>query len=132
MTNDISRFDNLRHRPFLVINVSFHPAKGVRTERKGWKTDKNNIALQEHPQLVDRISNRILREATVIIDIISESVIKNRIRMSLDTVDPETLDAQVLQHFMGKYHDLIQQGRNSWWNSFTPGELYAMKHAQAL
>lgn len=78
-TKDVSKLDYLRHRPFLVITATTRPAANVHTNRKGWNEDRKNVVVTEQPMLVDRITTRHLREATVIVDILQDRLIKNRL-----------------------------------------------------
>ena len=77
-----SKFDDLRHRPFFIIEIYHLPRSGVRTERKGWASD-STLQTIEHPYLRDRISDSVMRRAAVIIDIMSDTVIKNSLRSSV-------------------------------------------------
>jgi hypothetical protein len=87
------KFDYLRHRPFLVIDFFTKPT--VKTERPGWTA---TARLVEHPRVVQRISHHTMRTATVIIDLLNERVIKNRLR------DNGTMfDDEVLKHYRARY-----------------------------
>lgn len=96
-----SKFDHLRHRPFLVIDTMIHPPSGLHTERKGWR--KHQIST-EHPRVLGRISHTTMRTATVIIDLWHDRMIKNR-----HSVDAIMFDDEALAHYKAKYPHLIQQ-----------------------
>ena len=113
-TKDVSRFDYLRYRPFLVIEVSTQPAANVRTGRKGWTESVKNLSFMENPSVVDRVSDKIMRQATVIIDIMNDVIVKNRLRLTTDKIDAATSDVEILEHYKMKYSDIVEQGRNAW------------------
>ena len=102
--NDVSSFDYLRKRPFLVITLLITPAAGVRTEHRGWAKEPDNLSIQESPTVVFRISERLLRQAEVIIDLRNNKVIKNRLRHAKEPVADETILRRCKEH----YHDKIQ------------------------
>ncbi len=104
--NDVCKFDYLRYRPFLVIEVSIHPKRGVNTSRKGWKSDNENVDLRQTPTVVYRISDKILRRADVIVDIQNDKMVKNRLRMS-QKIDPNLFDKQILTYLKEKYKDVF-------------------------
>jgi hypothetical protein len=89
-TKHISKYDYLRHRPFLVVTFYHQPTDGARTERKGW-ANPSTLHTVQHPAVVTRISSALLRSATVIIDILRDQVIKNRLRDNAIAFDDEVL-----------------------------------------
>lgn len=113
-TKDVSHFDYLRYRPFLVIDVSTQPAANVQTKRKGWTESVKNLKVMENPSVVDRVSDKIMRQATVIIDIMNDVIVKNRLRLKTDKIDAATSDAEILEYYKTKYSDIVEQGRNAW------------------
>lgn len=95
-TKDVSKFDYLRDRPFLVIDFFIRPTG--RTERKGWTK-----TYEEQPRVLLRISNKTLCRAHVIIDLVNDRVIKNRLRSTGRLFDDEALN-----HYKNKYADAIR------------------------
>jgi hypothetical protein len=93
----------LRNRPFLVISTIARPAKGIRTYKQGWADTSSNWATFEQPQIVDRVSNKHLTEASVIIDILNRAVVKNRHSDGND-------DKLAVEHFLTKYTELVTEG----------------------
>jgi hypothetical protein len=108
-TNDPTKFDDLRFRPFLVIEAYTHPEKGVRTETKGWQKEKNSQHVTEHPSVVDRVAKRTWVRAEVIIDIINDCVIKNRLRG-----DSATYNKEILEHYKKKYSEIVNRSKAVW------------------
>lgn len=98
-TKDVSKYDYLRRRQFLVIETYIVPVGGVRTERKGWK--EHNFTLSERHRVVDRISDKIMKVAAVIIDVQKDRVVKNRFKS-----DATLFDDEALAHFKGKYPEV--------------------------
>jgi hypothetical protein len=112
-TKDSSKFDDLRFRPFLVIEAYVKPAPQTRTERKGWKTDKANQQVSEVPTIIDRISSRHLRRAEVIIDIVNDSMIKNRLKGD-NIIDRVAFSSELLAFYKDKYADIMQRAKIAW------------------
>ncbi len=110
-TKNISQFHYLSGRPFLAVKVYIGIEKGVRTENAGWNKQRENLDLKEEPLLLYRISDKTMQEASVIIDILHNKIVKNRYRRASKEVTPELLDEQILSHFKTKYHDLISQAK---------------------
>lgn len=102
----MNKFSNLRNRPFLIVNTIERPAKGVNTAKKGWADDRANWAIFENPYLTDRVSNKIMREATVIIDVMSSKVVKSRFN--------EVKDDEVAEHYMTKYKEQVAEAMDIW------------------
>lgn len=102
-TKDASRLDYLSNRPFLVINAILRPAAHVRTERKGWKKNNDNLQLFEQPVIKNHISTNTIKGALVIIDIMAIEVVKCPFGHDSD---------ELLMHYTKKYDALVQQARN--------------------
>lgn len=102
----MTKLTDLRNRPFLVVNTVQRPAAGVNTSKKGWADTQSNWAIFEIPSVTDRVSNKIMREATVIIDVMGSSVIKNR----FDNVSSD----EVVTHYMTKYKPQIAEAMDIW------------------
>ena len=97
---------NLRNRPFLCVNTVTRPQKGVNTSKKGWADNPQNWAIFEQPYVVDRVSNKVMTEATVVIDIMSNAVIKSR----FDNV----ADQEVVEHYINKYRSQVSEAMDIW------------------
>jgi hypothetical protein len=96
----------LRNRPFLIISLIQRPAKGVRTEKKGWKEVTGNLDAFEQPSLVDRVNAVHLRNANVIIDVTQTKVIKNNL--------VNTPDEDVMDYYLNKYEAQITEAMDVW------------------
>jgi hypothetical protein len=101
-----NHLQNLRERPFLIINSIFRPKRHVKTEKKGWAESNDNFDIFESPSVVDRVSSRHMTEATVIIDINNKRTLKNR----FEAAD----DAEVADHYLTKYADQVNQAMDIW------------------
>ncbi len=95
---------NLRNRPFLVIDLYHKPAgpangphRSVVTERAGWGKIKTNWTMDERPSIVNRISDKIMAQAAVIIDLHNNKLIKSRFTQNT----PE----ETMNHFLSRYAD---------------------------
>lgn len=92
----------LRNRPFLIIKVSQNPARGVKTEQKGWTDRPGAIATHEQNYIVDRVTPKLIREASVIIDILNKTCVVNN-------VYPDTDKATLVEYFISKHPGEIAQ-----------------------
>lgn len=99
-------FSNLRNRPFLVIKTIQRPVKPSITRRKGWAEAEGNWQIFEHTSVVDRVSDKTLREATVIIDVMRSSCVTNRFGHVTDT--------EVVHHYLGKYGTQVKEAMGMW------------------
>jgi hypothetical protein len=97
---------NYRNRPFLVISYRF-TLDGTQKSNVPGFSETAKWAPIENMTIVDRITNRMLQEAEVIIDIFENTVIKNR-----GAADVE--NAQVMTHFVGKYAKDIKEALKTW------------------
>lgn len=89
----------LRNRPFLVVDsVRRQP----RDQFTGQITSKS-VSLFESPRVVDRVNDKQLVEAAVVIDVLNRNVVKNRFAET-------TKDAEVLEHYLTKYSELVTEG----------------------
>lgn len=93
----------LSKRPFLVIDTYHQPAPGVKTHRKGWAEIARNWQRVEHPMLVTRVSAAMLARATVVIDIVNNTLVKNRFS--------DSPAEEVLAHYSGKFAEHMDHGR---------------------
>jgi hypothetical protein len=107
MTKILTEKVNYNHnRPFLVVDMYHKPTNNARTHKKGWGDESSNWTTMEHPLLVDRISDKQLRRASVIIDINNKSFLKNRF--------VTTPAQEIYQHFTSKYAEHIKQAVDLW------------------
>lgn len=95
--------DYLRNRPFLAVELSYLPAKGVNTGRKGWQDQPGAMQTLERVSFVDRIKD--LSKFTVVIDIINSVVLQNRSSMSSD---------EVMAAYLGNYREQVTQALSVW------------------
>lgn len=102
---------NLRNRPFLVVDVWYKPARFARTERKGWGNDSAAWDVQEHPRLVNRISDKTMAQATLIIDVNARTAIKNRFNQN-GTEDAAS-EQEIVDHFLKVYDSYLPKGETS-------------------
>lgn len=96
----------LRNRPFLVINTVSRRAEGVKTEKKGWMGVTGNVENFEQPVVVDRVNDTHLRNASVIIDVLNATVVKNRFS--------EATDEEIVNHYMNKYRAQLTEAMDLW------------------
>lgn len=91
---------------YLVINEIFRPNSHVRTNRAGWHEQPNAWNVAERVSIVDgTLKQRVLAEASVVIDLVDSSVLKNR-----GGDDAKALSA----HYLGKYQEEVQQALLLW------------------
>ena len=105
-TKDALKYDYLRRRPFFVIETFVKPATKVRTERKDWMKNRLNLHIDRQPYLTNRISDGIMRRATIIIDVANDTVVKNRLRATVEAFDDE-----ILEHCKREYSSWFDQAR---------------------
>jgi hypothetical protein len=103
----------LRNRPFLVINTAAKAKRLVQTHVKGWGDSETNWDMTEKADVVDRVSDKMLREATFVIDILNNKLVKNR-------HSGQAEDDTILQHFINKYGNQITQGLQAWGSQNSP------------
>ena len=94
-----------RDRPFLVITRHSMPSANEKTETKNWLKE-GKWRVDEMVMIVDRVTNKHMSEATVIIDILKRQLIKNR--FAEDTPD------DVIKHYLTNYKEHITDGIHSW------------------
>ncbi len=100
-----------RERPFLVINRRSKPSDGENTSSKNWgETAKWQV--DEEIIIVDRVTNKHIMQATVIIDILQRKMVKNRYGSESD-------DATVLKHYLSTYKAHITDGIETWMKNKT-------------
>lgn len=94
------------NRPFLVVTVLYSAKPFVRTNRKAWNDNPNNWRSTELPLVVDKLTKRHIAEASVIIDLTDNTVVKNRF--------PDVANEDVVKHYTNKYADSIAQAVSLW------------------
>jgi hypothetical protein len=74
--------------------------------------ETGNTAMFERAWVADRIPSKVMREATVIIDIMQSAAIKN----GYDNGDAanSVSDEQLVEHFLGKYMEKCKEGLDLW------------------
>lgn len=96
----------LRNRPFLVIVLSSRAKNGINTQKAGWNKILANVTNLETPTIVDRVSNKMMTEAAVIIDILNTKIVKNR--------NGSEHDDAVLKYYMERYSADIAEALQLW------------------
>jgi hypothetical protein len=104
---NLADYRTLRDRPFLIIQFSRVPTvtqgpHKVRTERKGWMNQQGNLSINEHPSIVDRVTHKVMLKAGIIIDLQTNTVVKNQLTDN---------DDKVVEHFIRKYEAMINDGK---------------------
>lgn len=97
----------LRNRPFLVIKTAATPNNKAVTSVAGWGNNGSAWNVSEDAKIVDRVSYKMLHEATLVIDILNSEVVKNQ-------HSAKFTNERMLEHFMPKYSDLITKGIAEW------------------
>lgn len=92
-------------RPFLIVNVSYRPKLGTRTEKSGWM-DREGMETFESIEITDRVATKHLKRSTVIIDVLEAKVVLNNLTNA-------TRD-EALQHFMTKYKTQVTEAIGVW------------------
>jgi hypothetical protein len=102
----LTKLSDLRNRPFLVVNTIFRPKKDIKTHVAGWTEQREPLDIFERPFVVDRISDRVLRDAHVILDITRGAVITSRFE--------NTTDNDIVNHYLDKYQKECQDAVQIW------------------
>jgi hypothetical protein len=110
--------DYNRHRPFLVVTPigtvdPVRRAAGV-TRHKGWAQVAHNWDVDERAEIVLRVSNRHMSEASVIIDIVNSKAVKNRYNVTDRDGKVAGDDDTVMAHYMGRYAEDITRALKNW------------------
>jgi hypothetical protein len=87
---------NKNYRPYLIITHLAKPQPGAKTESKKF-SESGMTYLREQVVFSTKINKRDLHQASVIIDIHSRKIIKNRYGSDMD-------DDQILKHYFEKYN----------------------------
>lgn len=112
LTKKPNRFNDLRLRPFLVIEIYVQPADHANTNKKDWQKTKGNIRSSERHSIVNHISRNTMIRGEAIIDIVNDCLVKNRFDNQGES--PAAFDQYMLSHFKSKYADLIERSRTVW------------------
>jgi len=113
---------NLRNRPFLIVTMVTRPAKGVNTSKKGWHEKPGSVDIFERPYVKDRISDNDIAEASVVIDILNRTVVKNRYEAVPDAV--------AAAYYLDKYRDQVKKAMTVWHFNFHDRKKSATTDAQ--
>jgi hypothetical protein len=98
----------LTKRPFLVVKNSYRPARGANTTIAGWgDLNGGQWSIYESINFVDRIKDKDLTSAVVIIDILEAKVIKNGFK------DKNPND-ELLKHYLSKYKQQTTEAVGIW------------------
>jgi hypothetical protein len=98
----------LTKRPFLVIKNSYRPARGANTTIAGWgDLNGGQWSIYESINFVDRIKDKDMASAVVIIDILEAKVIKNGFK------DKNPND-ELLKHYLSKYKQQTTEAVGIW------------------
>lgn len=94
-------------RPYLIAVFTKTPTKGQNTSIKDWGKD-GLWDVQETVFFEDRIKNKWLSEAHVILDLLNAKTVKNR--FALDNHS----DKEVFDYFVQKYSEKVQLAVSNW------------------
>lgn len=97
--------DYLRHRPFMVVTHIQRPAKGVNTSKAGWSNADTEWDVSENMVIVDRVKTNQMNMASVILDLLEGTVVKNRFG------DRNT---EVFKAYFGRYQQEIIEALKTW------------------
>jgi len=97
-----------KDRPFLVITQVTTPAEGENTSEKNWKEK-----LQEMVLIVDKVKDKHMRDATIIIDILQRKIVKSRF---------DEDDADVITHYLTQYKSQVAEGIQIWMANMSSDE----------
>jgi FKBP-type peptidyl-prolyl cis-trans isomerase (trigger factor) len=97
----------LSKRPFMVVMNSYRPAKGAQTSVPGW-ADLNGGQWNvfESIQFVDRVRDKDIARAAIIIDVLEAKIVKNMFR--------ETTHDDLLKHYLSKYKKETTEALEIW------------------
>lgn len=98
-------FSKLKNKPFMLIKMIYQPAPDQKTSKKNWgKTAKWQI--KEQVFFVDRLNSNHIVENTIIIDLLSAVVLKNRLE--------NLSNGEVYAHFVNKYKKDVLKAIDVW------------------
>lgn len=97
----------LRNRPFMVITYTRHPKAGIPTQVKNWSDNTADTwDVTENMVIVDRISDKLMSEGEVIIDLLNNETVKNR----LGSVS----DATIIDGYVKRYYNDVKSAMAAW------------------
>lgn len=95
----------LRNRPFMVVSYSFVPKEGQNTRAKDFALHGEYDPI-ENMVIVDRISDKMMQTAEVILDLFESKVIKCRD----GSLDPK----QVFDKLVARHFDEVKAALATW------------------
>jgi hypothetical protein len=97
----------LSKRPFMMVFNTYRPAKGVNTTKAGW-ADMNDESWSvfENVNFVDRVKEKDLVRAVVIIDVLEATVVKNSFK--------DVKADNVMKHYLTKYRAETTEAVGLW------------------
>lgn len=95
-----------KDRPFLLITRLRNPSDGERTNSKNW-SETGKWKVQEYVEMVDRVSNRHMRDVTVIIDVLQRKLIKSSIQDGTST-------EVIVRNYLNQYNQQVVDGLSAW------------------
>jgi hypothetical protein len=99
--------DYLRNRPFMLITYSRTPLPGVKTQLKGWGQGGDEVwDVNENMIIVDRVSDKHMRECDVILDLIHSRVVKCRIG--------DVQDSTIVTGYVDRYYNDVKTAMAKW------------------
>ena len=90
---------------YLIITHVTRLAKGVNSQKKGESNNPDNWETFENMVLADKVSNKLMREASVVIDLLAGKVMKSRF---------ERADAETFRAYVDRYQADIGQALRKW------------------
>lgn len=99
----------LRNRPFLVITMMQRPQDHVRTEQNGWAKLDENWKTLETTSIVDRVNDRLITKASLIIDILKKEVVVNHVYR-----DADNDNNKLVEYYLERYQNQVNEGIALW------------------
>lgn len=97
----------LRNRPFMIITYIRRPTTGQATQIKGWsKANDDAWDITENMIIVDRVSQKHLETADVVIDLLNNSTVKNRLG--------DVMDSTIIDGYVKRYYNDVKSAMASW------------------
>jgi hypothetical protein len=97
----------LAKRPFLLVMNTMRPARGANTAKAGWGDENGGQwAVFENINFVDRVRDKDLIKAHVVIDVLEAKVIKSSFK--------DAGHEEVLKHYLSKYKKETTEAVGIW------------------
>lgn len=97
----------LRNRPFMIITYSRKPQTGQATQVAGWGAgDEDAWDVTENMIIADRISDKQMQFADVIIDLLNNSIVKNRLG--------SVADSTLVDGYVARYMVDVKKAMTRW------------------